>query len=56
MSEFKITNDRLKVLLYNTIALYEEALDTDVLPLEDVLDELGMSKEEYCEIMGVETC
>lgn len=40
--------DRLQVLLYNAIVYLEDDFDN----IEQLLDELGMTKEEYDEIMG----
>ena len=46
-------NERLKILLYNAIVKLEDENNADV--FEDVheylLDELGMTEEEYKEIM-----
>lgn len=42
-------NERLNVLLFNAIALLLEYLTTD-----EVIKELGMTKEEFNEIMGNE--
>ena len=39
-------SDRIITLLYNAIVLLEEQYDTD-----DLLNELGMSEDEYAEIM-----
>lgn len=39
-------NDRIITLLYNAIVLLEEQYDID-----DLLNELGMSEDEYKEIM-----
>lgn len=47
---------RLKILLYNAIIFLKDAYnidDTDVsIEDTDLLDELGMTQEEYDEIMG----
>lgn len=40
-------NERLKTLLYNAIVLLEEQFNTLI-----VLEQLGMTSEEYHEIMG----
>ena len=49
----KQKNERLKILLYNAIVKLEDENNADV--FEDVheylLDELGMTEEEYKEIM-----
>ena len=49
----KQKNERLKILLYNSIVKLEDENNADV--FEDVheylLDELGMTEEEYKEIM-----
>ena len=49
----KQKNERLKILLYNAIVILEDENNADV--FEDVheylLDELGMTEEEYKEIM-----
>ena len=41
-------NNRLKVLLFNTIVYLEQDFDDK----EQLLEELGMTKKEYKEIMG----
>lgn len=50
--------ERLKILLYNAITLLKDVYnidDTDVsIEDTDLLDELGMTQEEYDEIMGGE--
>lgn len=50
--------ERLKILLYNAITLLKDTYnidDTDVsIEDTDLLDELGMTQEEYDEIMGGE--
>ena len=49
----KQKNERLKILLYNAIVKLEDENNADI--FEDVheylLDELGMTEEEYKEIM-----
>ena len=49
----KQKNERLKILLYNAIVKLEDENNADI--YEDVheylLDELGMTEEEYKEIM-----
>ena len=49
----KQKNERLKILLYNAIVKLEDENNADI--FEDVheylLDELGMTEEEYEEIM-----
>ena len=49
----KLKNERLKILLYNAIVKLEDENNADI--FEDVheylLDELGMTEEEYKEIM-----
>ena len=50
----KQKNERLKILLYNAIVKLEDENNADI--FEDVheylLDELGMTEEEYKEIMA----
>ena len=41
-------NNRLKVLLFNAIVYLEQDFDDK----EQLLEELGMTKKEYKEIMG----
>lgn len=46
--KLKKENNRLKVLLFNTIVYLEQDFDDK----EQLLEELGMTKKEYKEIMG----
>lgn len=43
-----MTEERLKVLLSNALGMLEESLDGD---MEYLMDELGITEEEYNEIM-----
>lgn len=50
--------NRLKILLYNAITLLKDAYNIDDIDVSiedtDLLDELGMTQEEYDKIMGGE--
>lgn len=45
-------NERLKTLLYNAIVLLEDICEIDNTNLDCLLDDIGMTSEEYDEIMG----
>lgn len=48
-------NERLKVLLHNAIVLLEDENNMNLTPKSSrLLDELGMSDEEYDDIMGTD--
>lgn len=47
-----MTNERLTVLLNNAIELLEERVFDNY--ETEAMNELGMTKEEYCEVVGCE--
>lgn len=46
-----LTEDRLKVLLYNALTFLEEEYSTGIME-SDLEDELGITQEEYDEVMN----
>lgn len=46
-----MNEERLKILLYNAIVFLEEVYSCNTME-SDLADELGITQEEYDEIMG----